>query len=177
MMPVMWATTIQNIWITKSTLESELGVDRYFINLALADKKSVVEIESAEEQYEMLASFSPKLQEMFLASALENPEQQVKDLEELYDVWLTGDLDRIEQMTIESEEELTDEERETLEEYNTKLVYNRNPLMGQRAAAFLKEQKTCFFIVGAAHMAGETGVLAYLTQQGYQVEKGYHPAK
>lgn len=169
MMPVMWATTIQNIWVEKSSLRSELGVDRHFLTLAASDGKTIVEVESVEDQYAMLASFSPKLQELFLSSSIQEPEIQVQELEELYNVWLEGDLEKIEALSSEVDESLTEEEQVLVEEYKQKLLYGRNSAMAQRAEAFLKEQKTCFFIVGAAHMAGETGVLAYLTEKGYQI--------
>jgi uncharacterized protein YbaP (TraB family) len=46
---------------------------------------------------------------------------------------------------------------------------DRNLNMADKAEEYLKTGKTTFYIVGAGHMVGETGIIKLLRDRGYTV--------
>ena len=68
-------------------------------------------------------------------------------------------------------EGLTDEERLLYEEYTVSMIDERNAGMADQAVELLESGEICFYIVGAGHMVGETGLVAALERAGYTVEQ------
>jgi len=126
-------------------------------------------------QYNMLSGFSEKLQLMLLESSIEsyNNEVDIKmQLDGMMQVWAKGDEEKLSQMVAEdlTDEELTEEESKLLEEYNTKMITNRNHNMTEWAKNALKNGKKVFICVGAAHIVGEGAIADELEKAGYTVE-------
>ena len=57
------------------------------------------------------------------------------------------------------------------EEYNTKMITERNLSMADTAEEYLTRGGTGFFVVGAAHILGEGGCVELLTERGYAVDR------
>ena len=66
---------------------------------------------------------------------------------------------------------LTEEELALYAEYTYEMVDARNVGMAEQALELLASGKVCFYIVGAAHMVGETGLVNVLTEAGCTVEQ------
>ena len=77
--------------------------------------------------------------------------------------------------TAKLEEELsadyTEEQIALIEDYNRRLLDDRNLGMFDRAVEYLGSGQTVFFAVGAAHMANGVGLVQLLTDAGYTVEE------
>lgn len=171
----MWSSLIDNAIYEKIGVNYKLGVDRHLINLAYDKDKTVLDIESADFQYNMLSGFSEKLQLMLLESSIEsyNNEVDIKmQLDGMMQVWAKGDEEKLSQMVAEdlTDEEFTEEESKLLEEYNTKMITNRNRNMTEWAKNALKNGKKVFICVGAAHIVGEGAIADELEKAGYTVE-------
>ena len=54
-------------------------------------------------------------------------------------------------------------------EYEKIMFDDRNLNMADKAEEYLKTGKTTFYIVGAGHMVGETGIIKLLRDRGYTV--------
>jgi uncharacterized protein YbaP (TraB family) len=52
-----------------------------------------------------------------------------------------------------------------------KLLVQRNQNWIPQIESLLKEDKNVLIIVGAAHLAGEDGLLALLTEKGHHIER------
>ncbi len=71
----------------------------------------------------------------------------------------------------EETEELTEAQREMLEDYNDKMLTQRNLGMRDKAVQWLEAGDKVFFAVGAAHLVDEGGLVELLRAGGYTVEQ------
>lgn len=168
-----WAvdTVVENLALAQSDLSSDLGLDRYLLVKAHDDGKEVYEIEGLEYQFNMFKDLSDNAYS-FIFEALENKtkESDIEDLEKLHDAWATGDLKYIEDASSE-EIETDDKYADAVAEYETKIYTERNEGMKKAAEEFLNGDKNVLFVVGAAHYAGDKGIISLLENDGYTVER------
>lgn len=168
--PFLWSSMLDSIATDASGLDSEHGVDRYFLEQAHQTGKRILEIESVEEQYSIFLEFSDEIWSMLIAGALEaDTESQVEDLLEMYDIWKSGDMEVFSAYCETETDGLSAEELALYETYNDAILIQRNYGMTQTAIELLQSGETGFLIVGAAHMVGETGLVESLQQSGFTV--------
>ncbi len=159
--PWVVALTISTVPMMKAGLDPSLGIDMYFLNKA--DKKRIVEIESAQWQIDLLSGFSDELQEKLLAASAEEGMDMSANLKRMQDAWASGDADKLDAITREA--------THTPPEITRALLEDRNPHMADVAEQFLKGKEQAFLVVGAAHMVGKDGLAAILAKRGYKVEQ------
>jgi uncharacterized protein YbaP (TraB family) len=169
MKPIFWSNIIDEINTSKSGLFPEYGVDQFFLKLAKQNGTQIIEIESAYEQYQMLADLPDELAFLMIEEALDDPQEQIDSLLEMYNIWKNGDFEEFSEYILEEPAGLTEEELELYSNYYYKLLDERNEGMAEKAVALIESGNTCFYIVGAAHMAGSTGLINTLTELGYLV--------
>lgn len=170
--PFLWNSLLDQIVTDASGLDAEHGVDRHFLELAHQSGKQIFEVESVEEQYSIFLSFSDEIWTALIAEMLETePEAQIADLRDMYDLWKSGDVDAFTAYCETDLDGLSEEERALYETYNDAILTRRNLGMTQTALDLLQSGETCFLVVGAAHMVGETGLVESLQQSGYMVEQ------
>lgn len=177
--PSFWTILIESSTLANiSSLNAEKGIDRYFLETAKADGKEIIEIESAKEQYEMLASFSDELQEFLLKDIVDSYESgELKNsLSEAVELWKQGKVDELLSQDTDFEE-MTEDEKVLYDEYMLKIMTQRNEKMIKAADSYLKDGKKVFYVVGSAHMGGETGIVKGLEALGYTVQRSSIRAK
>lgn len=90
--PNMWTSAFDMVSLELSGLDSELGIDSHFLNIAHSMGKEVIELESVEFQYQMLDNFPDELDEILLWSAVTStPEESAVATYELFQAWKRGD--------------------------------------------------------------------------------------
>lgn len=166
--PAMWMSLVESAVVEMSGLDSEDGIDLYFLELAAEENKEIREVESAEFQYNMLLGFSDELMTFIISSTTDDPKGAADATAALYETWLAGDEGALITML---EEDVSQEEAELYAEYQTKVVTERNLGMADTAEAYLAQGGTGFFVVGAAHILGEGGCADLLAARGYTVER------
>lgn len=172
--PAFWSSLIDSLMVEEFDVDINLGLDRYFINAAYDAKKEIAEVESAEFQYQMLADFDEAVQIAILEASVEsyeNMEETADDLETLMHLWSSGDENAFGQYLTETDDSLTDEEKQISEKYNEIMITNRNIAMADYAETALAGDKEVFICVGAAHIVGEGAMANLLAQRGYTVER------
>ena len=150
----------------------EYGVDSTLLHAAKAANMPVIEVESVAFQMDMLTSFSDELQELLMIDFLENHESVLESIEEMLEMWRAGDIAGFEAYLDEDEEvetDVTPEAEALIEEYNRKMLDDRNLGMTDKAIELLESGETYFYVVGAAHMFGDTGIVPDLIAAGYSV--------
>ena len=172
----MWSTLVeQAALITRTDFDMEIGMDRSLIRHCYDRQIEVRDVESAELQYSLLASFSDELNLLLIENTLDNLDEYGEGVQELYDAWLKGNYDELaatlEDEEDESETELTEAQIALLEDYNDKMLTQRNLGMRDKAVEWLKAGDKVFFAVGAAHLIGEDGLVELLRAEGYTVEQ------
>ena len=68
-------------------------------------------------------------------------------------------------------DEYTDEQKNAVIDYNQQLIDNRNLAMTDKVIEYFENNQDVFFMVGTAHVVGESGIATYLQQRGYTVTK------
>ncbi len=173
--PAMWMSVLEMIIYERADIDSTLGIDYHFLNLAAAQHKKVIEVESVEFQNNMLTGFSDELFEWQLWSYVStSADEQADGLREMFEGWCEGNPDYL----VNSEPDYTGYSAEEieyyqdlLEEYYTAMLIDRNVGMADVAEEMLEDGDNVFYVVGAAHMVGNDGVIALLKDRGWTVKQ------
>lgn len=151
-----WAvsSTLDTLLIQDSDFDTEKGLDNFLLTTAHADGKEIYEVESVDFQMNMLINFSDDIYDlMFRSYEGETKESQKQALEDLYTAWKSGDIETF--LEEDNEEELagyTEEDKKIAED-------------------LMSQGKNVFYVVGAAHYAGEGGIIDLLEKDGYTAER------
>lgn len=166
-------TLLTELIYSDAGINSEEGVDIYFINMANEDKKTVLEVESEEFQFNLLLGFPERIYELSIISILDEYDKQVEAIKELYTAWKNGDPKEIERLANEEEslEELDESDIELVNDYNKKLLTDRNYGMKDKLEEYFENDQHVLFIVGAAHLVGDEGIANLLSNDGYIVKQ------
>lgn len=172
--PMFFESLITNIIANDTKINTDDGIDTYFLNKAKKDNKTILEVESYDYQVKLLNSFSDKLNELMLIDLIDNYDQEVQSLKDLYEAWKKGD---IEKLIEESNEELeiksnyTKEEIQIIKNYNKQLIDDRNVNMTNKLIEYFNNNYNTFYMVGAAHLVGNQGIAHLLETKGYTVKQ------
>ena len=167
MTPVALSTTLTLTSYMKETPSfnpMEL-IDNYFQTLALQNGKAVKGFETVDFQMGILFGAPLEKQANDLMCTVDNFEEAQRIAKLITNAYFTQNLQQIEEV-LEEESEMS---CGTSEEDEEKLIYNRNRNWVELMPAMMTEQPT-LFVVGAAHLCGEQGVLKLLEKAGYTVE-------
>jgi len=155
---------------------SALGIDMFFMVLAILEDMPIVSLETAADQFEALASLSEEaqvtmlLQELatyFVFSEEERLVRQAEGLNSLLEAWRLADEDMIDEAI-----GYTEAEDEISLEYLYNLNTARNQKMLPQIALFLEEEdENVMVIVGTMHMLYDVGLVQGMEDLGYTVER------
>lgn len=143
--------------MTRSGYQEQYGIDRHFLDLAAEEGKKVHELESGDFQLELLSGFDDRMQELFLVTTLKEIEDFDAHMEELVTAWSSGDIASMDRLITKSSRE-----DKRLEAVMEKLIYQRNETMTGKIVEYLRDGKSCFVVVGAAHLVGRRGIVELL---------------
>ena len=134
--------------------------------------KRVDALETVDEQLAVFDSFSTAEQIRLLeltVDAIEKAEGGRSQTRELVDTYLTGDLTAL----VKAISDAMSADRDLMKRFTAVALDARNTLMVERIRARLagKAGSPPFFAVGAAHYAGDTGIVAQLEKQGVKVTR------
>lgn len=147
-------------------MDPALGLDRHFMQRALAAGKPATGLERADEQIALLAGMSPEEQRQMLAEALDDASGGDGQIERLHAAWRSGDARRLwKQMAQDMRREYPALYRSINVERNDRWVPKLERML-QSAPA----QGNVLVVVGALHLLGEDGVVEKLRARGYRVE-------
>jgi uncharacterized protein YbaP (TraB family) len=170
--PYIWTSAIENFYLTLGSLRSEKGMDMRLLEMAKAQDKEILEVESGMFQMEMFGNFSSDLQVMLLEETVGYTVEEFRDeVEELYALWCAGDEDAIREFLAEDNADLTEEEMALYQEYIDAMIISRNANMLDVAVSYLESGDTVFYAVGLAHLLQENGLVDTLRDAGFTVEQ------
>ncbi len=171
--PSLWSFAIDKCTYTKMGYDMENGIDRYLMTLAKKSEKEILEVEGAWYHYSVIAEFSDEVQLMMLSNSVgnySNLDLAEQSLDKMCDAWAQGDEAALKEI-IDAKPQFQSVEQEAVyEEYNTRMMAERDLYMTQYVMSTLDWGKETFVCVGAAHVVGENGIVAQLKEQGYTVE-------
>lgn len=152
--------------VQKMGYDPEAGIDLYFYKKATG-KKEIVGLENIDQYIKMFKKISGDDQEKYLDYTMKDLKRMRRDLNNLMTKWRRGDLDGIEEQELaiyEENPEFLFVKEILLDDRNVTMARRINELMVSREESF-------FFIVGTAHLFGETGILKDLEEQGYSLRQ------
>jgi len=161
-----WAILLSLGKRSMSSIEfrSDLGIENYFFRLAKDAGKPTGGLETTEDQLNVFDKLTFKEQGRLIidAFASKSPEEQEKEFLTLVKNWHQGNLAGLERHV---------EEGKKFPKLHKAILEDRNRNWIPQIEEFLKEDKNVLVIVGAAHLAGEYGLLNLLTEKGYELER------
>ena len=150
------------------------GIDDYFLMKAKEDKKNILEVESADFQFNLSNNFSDKLYSLMFKEAVDEYDESIKGLKDLYQAWKDGNEELLLKTLdddMEIKKEYTKEEIKLIENYNKKMLNDRNDGMTKKAIEYFNNDQDVFFMVGAAHIITDTGLVNSLQENGFTVKQ------
>ena len=161
--PGMVVSTLQLLEFQKMGFTPQ-GVDNYFNTRAIADAKTLGQLESIEQQIGFLAAMGEGNESEFILLSLRDLEEIEAVMEEMIRAWREGDNDKLAEMFI------ADMKAEAPELYDS-LLLQRNLNWIPQIESMLRDADTEFVLVGAAHLVGDQGLLDLLSRKGFQVKQ------
>lgn len=137
---------------------SAVSLDEHLWQYAQENGKVGVGVERFAEQLEVLQKIEVETQVQLLLKLGKNVKGFRQQLLQTADIYQSGDIRKLYRVTKKS----TGKMRKTL-------LYHRNLIMAERIFEWHQQHSICAAI-GAAHLAGEKGVLRYLKQRGFQLQ-------
>jgi len=139
------------------------GVDTYFSQLAVKDKKIPEYLESVEFQIEMLANMGKDDAESFVKLSLSQMGEFKSMFNKLLPAWRAGDAKQMAELVIKPMQE----DPKSLKA----LMTDRNKNWIPHIEKMFNDDDKEFVLVGVGHLVGEESVLTLLKAKGYQVAK------
>jgi uncharacterized protein YbaP (TraB family) len=161
--PQMIALIISLKELKKFGLTAE-GVDNFIGNKALADKKTITELESTDEQINYIATMGVGNESALILQTLDDINHFSNDLTIMKDAWRSGNNKALFETGI----------KPMMESYPTvyqSLLVDRNTNWLPKIERLIEQPKEKFILVGALHLIGEDGLLQQLKNRGYQVQR------
>ena len=168
MTPMAISTQLQLVQYMKLTpgFNPMSLIDAYFQQAATGAGKKVVGLETVEFQIETLYKGATiERQKQQLLCMVDNDEYYSLQMKELADAYFSQDIKAVQDITEEKFGNMCD----STPEEEQALIYGRNAAWAEKMPAMMAEAPT-LFVVGAAHLPGEKGVLELLKANGYIIE-------
>lgn len=149
----------------------ELAVDVYLSDFARAQKKPVVELESARDQLALFDALPLSDQIRFLEETVTEIEDRsaLKKMTRLTRLWREADRAGLERLA----EELTHDRSFSGQFFQRALLDGRNPGLADGMEKLLASERDAFAGIGILHLTGAGSVPALLRRRGYLVERIY----
>ena len=162
MKPALAVTTLSAMSMKSAGMTAE-GVDMYFTNKAIVDKKEMQQLESVEDQIFKITGMADGKEDEFVSYSLKGMDEMEGELNELIDNWKTGATDKM-------LEEIETMKMEYPEMYKSMLVDRNNNWM-PKILSYLENGTKAFVLVGSLHLHGSDGLINLLATQGFKVEQ------
>jgi len=168
--PLDWKVRMK-VWAVMMTLSVPPPTTGFFMDFSLSLRASgaglkVVGLETLEQQLSFLEDMPMAYQLALLDQALSDYQHVGEIHDQMVDAYLAGDLSVLSELSTEQFAQLDTE----VSNYFTDLgIEARNRRMVGSLLPIL-QQSQVFVAVGALHLAGETGLVALLRGQGFELE-------
>jgi len=140
------------------------GVDEFYTQKASGDEKQIEELETLDEQIQFLAEMGKGEEDLFITYTIRDLGKLESMFAELKAAWREGDMQKMAKIGI------VPMKTEFPALFKLILTDRNNDWMPD-IESMLTTPEIEMVLVGALHLAGESGVLEQLRSKGYTVEK------
>jgi len=172
--PFFFISLITNLQANDANINTQGGIDMYFLKKAKEDNKTIIELESYDLQLGVFEKLSDVFFDLYINETIDNYDASIEGLKNLYDSWKKGDSEAIYKFgssDMEEKEYYTEEQKKEIDVYNNELIIKRNNEMTTKAIELFDNNQDVFYMVGALHIVGDTGLAKQLEQKGFTVKK------
>ena len=172
--PYFFQSLLTALIANDAKINTQTGIDEYFIKKAINDKKNILEVETSEFQTDLLLSFPDSLYELIINESIDNYDEEVKNLKSLYTAWKMGNIDELLKTAdedLEIKDTYTKEQINLINDYNKKLIDDRNTEMTKKVVEYYNNNQNTFFMVGVYHIIGDNGIAKQLENEGYTIKQ------
>lgn len=159
--PAMLAINLTMIELQSLGL-ADAGVDEFYRQKGLKDKKSFLFLETPLEQLDFLANMGKGYEDEMIEYTLNDIATIKANMDELKSAWRIGDNDQLYQS---GAKEMKDLFPSTYQQ----MIVDRNNNWLPHIEKYLSSSETELVLVGALHLVGKDGVLNLLEDKGYTV--------
>ena len=160
--PPMVTITLLMIELQRLGL-AETGVDNYFNQKAIAEGKTLAELESLAVQFDVIANMGKGYENEMIMSTLAEMKELPLIMGKMKQAWRDGDSVGLEKLGLQ-------EMKDDYPELYRLILVNRNKAWLPKVEHLLATPEVEFILVGALHLVGDDGVIASLRKLGYRVE-------
>lgn len=165
--PMMWISLLENAMYNDAGIDITKSMESIMTEKANNTNKEILEVESIDIQLGVFDNISDKLADIIILSYTQSDSsEKAKSNNELYEKWKHGEV-----IVDTDDEEIPDEYKEDYEKYYKAMLTDRNKGMADKAEEYMNDGKKVFFMVGAAHMYGDDGIVQLLKDRGYTAER------
>ncbi|KAA0894195.1 TraB/GumN family protein [Oryzomonas rubra] len=161
--PSMIVTTLTLMELLKMGVTQQ-GVDNVYYARAIADKKAVDGLETADQQIDYVVSMADGNEDEFVDYSIEDMKNMREQFGLLVGAWRTGDAGKLDEL-------MSGEFKARQPQLYKRLIVERNKNWLPVIEGYQKLRQTRFVLVGVAHLVGPDGIIEALRQKGYTVEK------
>ena len=142
----------------------ESGVDQFYSDKAVKDKKRIAALETADAQIELISKMGAGNEDELIIHTIEELHEVADVLDATKAAWRKGDMKGLEIASLDSW-------KDDFPELYKELVVDRNNNWLPQIKDMLKSKEVEFVMVGALHLSGKPGVLAQLRKAGFTVKQ------
>lgn len=165
--PMMWISLLENAMYNDAGIDITKSMESIMTSKAKKANKKILEVENIDIQLGVFDNISDELANVMILSYTQaDPSEQAKANNRLYEQWKHGEA-----IEDTDDEEIPDEYKEDYEKFSKAMLTDRNKGMADKAEEYMNDGKKVFFMVGAAHMYGDDGIVQLLKDRGYTVER------
>ncbi len=140
------------------------GVDAYFNEKAVSDRKKLGQLETVEDQLEFIAGMGVGQEDEMLSYSVSDLKSLPRMWKAMKDAWRKGDMPKFRKIAI------SPLQNEFPSVYQS-LIVDRNESWMPKIEAMLRTEEIEFVLVGALHLAGGDGLLTMLETRGYRIRQ------
>lgn len=156
--PWFVAMSLEVLNYTQAGFRPDLGVDQRLLRQARTRGMTVRWLESPQAHSALLADMPLEMEKTFLAATLDEATRAAPA--DLLTVWRSGDLKALDQLAVDM--------RASYPQLYRRLLSDRNRQWLSPILQMLRDDQSQLILVGAAHLAGDDGLLQLL--EAYQVQ-------
>ncbi len=148
---------INHLVMNSLSIDQAEHLDMTLFMHARNHKKTVKGLETVEEHISVLENIPLDMQRKQLMDLVKQPQKYKKKVIKLAELYALGDIYTLYKSS-----------KKSMGKLKRLMIYDRNHLMANRIAENIEQ--SAFYAFGAAHLAGNEGVLKLLKNKGFQIQ-------
>ncbi len=147
--------------LSRLGVEAQYGVDHFYYQKALGDRKSIGGLETADEQLGFLSAMDGSIGNEQVSETIDDLTELNTKLADILNAWRRGDEAGIEAVNLR--------ELKNYPQLYALLIVDRNKKWLPKIEGALGGNANTMVIVGVAHLAGRDSVIDLLRKRGFKV--------